>query len=552
MRVLGDDEISTPQTPKRPIEESNMDTSNESWIEAACQWLQLPESERLSGHATAERISQAIAAAEPNELAHLVDVFIGRLDQISIHPSRLRLVMQMLAARVLRTLTEADADERESLRDQPLVSPSALTELYQRLSEADGQAAAHTLQMLAAQLDEESIDLLAGVLAESPPEDWKQVALGLSPLWNADAETLAFFFERLDSQHLHPSTLSILIDLAGYATRSGKLAEHPWQGRQAELASLLSSVVQRLHALEREPAKFGTDVAEVQRVLNDSVSLTISLCDALGLVGNGLESSAALQQAMQLSHRRIQAEAAGALARLGVEEGRQRLVELARDPVARLRAVGYAEELGFAERIDEDLRLPVALAEAELVSWLASAEQYGIAPQHVELIDTRSQYWPGYEEPRDCYLFRYEYELPAGRVSNIGIAGPATHAFTVDLSALPLDDVYAIFAGWQAEHEDIFEIPMTGLNVAQRREADRLIEILAAQHLQVEEPVALTFLLGEVALLAIVDGERGQRCAITDGLETLHFATSSSSTSLTPAIVLALYRGRKLLRTFNP
>ena len=534
-----------------------METSNESWIETACQWLQLPESEIASGRATAEPISQAIvsqaiSSAEPQEVAQLVDVLIASFDQLTVVTSRLRLVMQMLAARVLLSLSEADDEEQESLRDQPLVSPSALTELYQRLSEVDGQAAAHALQMLAAQPDEESIDLLAGLLDESPPEDWKQVALGLSPLWNADSEKLAFFFERLDSDHLHPSTLSILIDLAGHATRSGKLAEHPWHGCQADLASLLSNVCQRLYALEREPAKFGSDVSEVQRVLNDSVSLTISLCDALGLVGNELESSPALRQAMQLSHRRIQAEAAGALARIGADEGRRRLVELAGDPVARLRAVSYAEELGCAELIDEDLRLPAALAEAELVSWLASAEQYGFAPQHVELIDTRTQFWPSYEAPRDCYLFRYEYELPTGPVSNIGIAGPATHAFTVDLSHLPLDDVYAIFAGWQVEHEDIFEIPMTGLNVAQRREADRLIESLAALQLQVEEPVALAFFLGEVALLAIVESDRGRRCAVTDGFETLHLAINSSPTSLTPAIVLALYRGRKLLRTFNP
>lgn len=529
-----------------------MGISDESWIETACQWLRVSESELAHGRVTAERVSLAIAAAEPPQLAQMVDVLIASFEQLSMHPSRLRLVLQVLAARLLQCLSEAEDEERESLRDQPLVSPSALTELYQRLSEVDGQAAAHALQMIAAQPDEESIDLLAGLLAESPPEDWKQVALGLSPLWNADSERLAFFYERLDSNHLHPATLSILIDLAGFATRKGKLAEHPWNGRQAELASLLSSVCQRLYALERDPAKFGSDVTEVQRVLGDSVSLTISLCDALGLVGSELESSAALRQAMQLSHRRIQAEAAGALARLGVEEGRQRLLELARDPVARLRAVSYAEELGCAELIDEELRLPAALAEAELVGWLASAEQYGIAPQHVELIDTRTQYWPSYEAPRDCYLFRYEYELPTGKVSNIGIAGPATHAFIVDLSSLPLDDVYAVFAGWQAEHEDIFEIPMTGLNVAQRREADRLLESLAAQQLHVEEPVALTFFLGEVALLAIVESDRGRGCAITDGFETLNFAINSSPTSLTPAIVLSLYRGRKLLRTFNP
>ncbi len=529
-----------------------METSNPSWIDTVSQWLQLPESESQAAGRTAAHVSQAIASAEPYELTHMVDALIAHFDALSNHASRLRWVMQILAARLLQCLSDASEDERDGLRDQPLVSPSALAALYRRLGDMDGQAAAHALQMLAAQCDEESIDLLAGLLTENPPEDWQQVALGLSPLWNADAESLAFFYERLDCRSLHSATLSILIDLAGYAKRKGKIAEHPWQGHHQELARLLSGVCQRLHTLEREPAKFGSDVAEVQRVLNDSVSLTISLCDALGLVGNPQESSAALQHAMQLSHRRIQAEAAGALARLGDAKGCQRLVELARDPVARLRAINYAEELGCVELIDEELRLPVALAEAELVSWLASAEQYGIAPQHVELIDTRTQYWPGYEEPRDCYLFRYEYELPSGTASNIGIAGPATHAFTADLTSLPLDDVYAIFAGWQAEHEDIFEIPMAQLNVAQRREADRLVECLGARQLQVSEAVALTFFFGEVALLAIVEGDHGRGCAVTDGWETLNFAIHSSPTSLTPSIVLSLYRGRKLLRTFNP
>lgn len=529
-----------------------METSNDSWIEATCHWLSQSDNSASQSGTTAAQITQAIASAAPSELEPLVDVLVASFDQLSGNSPRLRLVLQALAARLLQTLAEADDEQRESLRDQPLISPSSLTQLNQRLSEVDCQAASHALQMLAAQPDEESIDLLADLLAESPPEDWKQVALGLSPLWNADPVHLAFFYERLDSRHLHPSTLSILLDLAGHAVRKGKLAEHPWQGRQLELANLLGSVCERLQTLEREPAKFGSDVAEVQRVLNDSVSLTISLCDTLGLLGSRQEAAPALLRAMQLSHRRIQAEAAGALVRLGVAEGQQRLVELARDPVARLRAVTYAEELGCVEEIDEELRLPGALAEAEMVSWLASSEQFGIAPQRVELLDTRCQYWPGYEEPQNCYLFRYEYDLPAGQVSNIGIAGPVTHAFTTDLSPLPLDDVYAIFAGWQADHEDIFELPLTQLNVAQRREADRLLESLAAQDLRVDEAVALTFFLGEVAVLAIVDSEHGRGCAITDGFETLHFAIGRGSTALTPAVVLALYRGRKLLRTFNP
>ncbi|MEZ6077090.1 MAG: hypothetical protein R3C56_15905 [Pirellulaceae bacterium] len=327
-----------------------METSDETWIETACQWLQASESEHAHDRATTEHVTQAIAAAEPPQLAHLVDLLVSRIDLGSIHPSRLRLLMQVLAARLLQCLSTADGEQREGLLDQPLVSPSALTELYQRLSELDGPAAAHALQMLAAQPDEESIDLLAGLLAESPPVDWKQVALGLSPLWNADSERLAFFFERLDSDHLHPATLSILIDLAGYATRKGKLAEHPWTGRQTKLASLLSSVCQRLYSLEREPAKFGSDVAEVQRVLGDSVSLTISLCDALGLVGSEHESSPCLAT----SHAALSPPHSGRGSRrwLGSGRGGTPAIVGARSRSSRGGcAVSYAERAGL-RRID--------------------------------------------------------------------------------------------------------------------------------------------------------------------------------------------------------
>lgn len=508
-------------------------------------------------------------AVEPPEMERLLTTLVARFDELSIYPPRLRMIMQALAARLLHLVSEASGSTAgastakahsaalEALRDQPLVNPATLTDLYQRLSEVDAVAAAHALQMLSAQPDDESIDLLADLLSHSPPEDWKQVGLALSPLWRADPETLALFYERLDTRSLHPSTLAILIDLAGYSLRKKKLAEHPWQARQAELVSLLGNVCQRLQMLERQPAKFGDDVTQVQRVLSDSVALTVSLCDALGLIGDQQLASAVLLQAMQLSHRRIQTEAAAALVRLGVAEGQERLITLANDPAARLRAVSYAEELGCAERIDATLRDPPALAEAELASWLTSPEQFGIPPQRIELVDTRTLYWPGYEEPQACYLFRYQYDLPSGQVDNLGIAGPATLALTTDLTRLPADDVYAIFAGWQVEHEDIFEIPMTQLNVAQRSEVDRLTAHLLDQGLHVTQSIALTFFLGEVALIAEVDpieadGEATGGYALTDGIETLHFRSQRGPTALTPAVVVALYRGRKLLRTFNP
>ena len=545
----------------------DMDRSHDSWIEATCYWL--ASATGTSHQAGAERpIDAGLAAAEPAEIEQLLTTLVAKFDEMSAQPPRLRMLMQATAARFLQLLSECTghatnhpSSERkaglQALRDHPLLNPAILTDLYQRLTEVDSVAAAHALQMLAAQPDEESIDLLAELLSHSPPDDWQQVGLALSPLWQADGDTLELFFDRFDAHSLHPSTLAILIDLAGYSMRKGKLTEHPWQTRQTELVSLLSNVCQRLQMLEREPARFGDDVKQVQRVLNDSVALTVSLCDALGMIGDRQHAPAALLQAMQLSHRRIQSEAAAALVRLGVAEGQERLIALASDPAARLRAVSYAEELGCADKIDPTLREPWALAEAELASWLTSPEQFGIPPQRIELVDSRTLFWPGYEEPQACYLFRYEYDLPSGQIANLGIAGPATHAFTVDVTRLPLDDVYAIFAGWQVEHENIFEIPMTQLNVAQRSEADRLVACLLDQQLVVTQPIALTFFLGEVALIAEVEPLEGQAgssrgFALSDGIETLHFRSPRGSIGLTPAMIVSLYRGRKLLRTFNP
>lgn len=573
-----------------------MQANSDSWIQSICRWLQ-----GTSGESPAGAIDGAIAAASREQLANLLEVVAANFNSLSENASRLRVLMQLLASRFLAVAhpqTHSDKIGRDKFcresdeytrddddGDVAIFDPETLASLYELLGEIDGVAAAHTLQILAAQRDEESIELLTRILRDGPPQNWKNVALGLSPLWNYDSERLELFFDflfgRADEGYLQPSTLSVLLDLAGYSYRAGKLSQHPWHDQDQALVTLLSSVVNRLRSLEREPAKFGNDVREVQRVLTDGVALTVSLCDALGLVG---EQSAqeSLRQALELSHRRIHTEAAAALARLGFETGRQRLIELASDPVARLRAVNYADELGFADQIDQSLRLPVAMAESELVAWLASAEQYGFPPSHIELLESRTLFWPSYNEPQDCYLFRYEYqfstnhpgnshspatnssvtnssatnssidELSVKRLSNIGIAGPLTHAFQADLASLPTDDVYAAFAGWQAEHEDIYEIPMQLLNSAQRSQADRLLAHLENHQLEIVEALGLTFFLGEVSVLAIVKRQEKRASAITDGLELFHQPLTDSPASLTPDILLAIYRGRKLLRTFNP
>ncbi len=517
-----------------------MEIANDQLIEMVCRWLQ-----HAQGDVGSEVLIDAIRKASAHELESLLGVLVARFDQLGGSPQRLRILMQQMASCQL-AVHDHDSD---------LLAADVLAAAYDRLSEVDAQAAAHSLQILAAQGvagrgDEESLDSLAGVLLDNPPKQWQHAALAISPLWNANIEQLEFFFDRLQDGGMHLSTTAVLLDLANFAVRRKQLAHHPWQAKQQDLIALLNGLVARLEKLQRDPNLFGTNVDEIQSVLADSVALSVAVCDALGWIADS-RSSDVLIAAMQLSHRRIQTEAAAALARIGDASGRQRLIDLAQDCVARRRAVAYAEELGFVEEIDENLRTPVALAESELAAWLADPSQFGLPPHSLELIDSRTMFWPSYDTPQDCFLFRFTYHFPAGVVSNIGLAGPASHAFMSDLANLPLDDIYAAFAGWQVEHEEIFEVPAALFTPAQRREADRLLSDFEERGFNIVECMGLTFLLGETAVLAKLSQDSRQLWGISDGTEALHFPLNASPTAMSAEVILAIFRGRKLLRTFN-
>jgi len=98
-----------------------------------------------------------------------------------------------------------------------------------------------------------------------------------------------------------------------------------------------------------------------------------------------------LTEAMQLKHRRVQTEAAGALARLGDELGTEHLIALVNEPSARLRVIAYADELGMGDRIDDRFRTVESTAEAEMALWLSQPSQMGVPPTLVETIDQRHQ-----------------------------------------------------------------------------------------------------------------------------------------------------------------
>ncbi|MFK7737263.1 MAG: HEAT repeat domain-containing protein [Pirellulaceae bacterium] len=524
------------------FDRTHMASGSEHWIHAVLQWL-------ASGDAEAGEqlpaIQAAIGQAEWLELESCLGVVENQLEAMEIRPERSRILIQTVSARLKALKDSAEGSEYATIEAE------LFERLYGRFVELEhSMAAAHCLQALAFQADDESLEALARQLGESPPGSWEETGLALSPLWSATEEQVGSFFDALSDGFLQPTTLNVLLDLANYRVRSELSAAHPWAVRAEQLSELLKNVVGRLGYFERDPTQFGDNVEEVQKTLQESVSLSVSLCDALGLIGDKC-AVPVLENALDLSHRRIQTEAAGALARMDEDLGKARLMELAQDSVARARAVAYAEELGFVEEMPEDVRHSEALAESELAAWLAGPEQFGFPPQSIELVDSRTQHWPSFEEPQNCYLFRYEYQLPNGPVSNVGIAGPLCQGFQADLANLPVDDIYAAYAGWQAEHEEIFEVPVEQLNASQRVEADRLEQSLRALDYEIEQSIALAMFFGELSLVVNVRKAGAAFCAVTDGNELTCYSKTEHPASMNAEVVLCIYRGRKLLRTFN-
>ncbi len=242
---------------------------------------------------------------------------------------------------------------------------------------------------------------------------------------------------------------------------------HPAADRRSQLESLLRAIMHQLNCLE-ERGGDGDSSADLARKMEDAVALVVSLCDALALIGHQ-ESTAILLQTLDLSHRRIRTEAAAALARLGDDAGVDALLGLAAEPVARLRVLAYAAELGLEDRIDPQCATDKARCEAEVALQLAQPAYFGLPPTRLETIDRRTLYWPGCDEPVDCFLFRYFYELAGSQFANIAIGGPLSHTFAADLCDVSIDDIYAAFAGWDVEHDEIHEIPAADLNDAQAR-----------------------------------------------------------------------------------
>jgi hypothetical protein len=512
----------------------------------------------LSDLTSAGRLTDRELARSLKRAAWVAELGSSQFEELLRGASELPLPLAPQADRLLSVwLASAFQARRKQVRSVLATEESrgiysAIESVYRRLpptSHARGQL----LAWLAARAEASDLDLLGRLLVEDPPEDDQDVMQSLAPLFQDRRAQAAALFPRVLDALGHSVLAAPVLDLANFLTREKLVVRHPASERSSALAGLLGEVVQSLERLEERPDEHGDSPQALSRRVARGVALAVSLCDALALIGDKY-AVGKLNQALEVRHRRVRTEAAAALARLGDKHGAEVLVALAAEPVARLRILAYADELGLADKVDPRFATPEARAEAELCVWLAEPTQYGLPPTACELVDHRRQHWPGFRDAVDCYLFRFQYILTIEgqerSFSNIGIAGPMAHAFVADLGDLSPDDIYAAFAGWHAQHADIREFDVERLSKSEQLEVERLKRRLIDAGYSDIDPQRMGYFFGDKALVALARRDGVTGVAVADFHETFFFPHHGSR-PLGGEEVYCIYKGRKLLGVFN-
>ncbi len=441
----------------------------------------------------------------------------------------------------------ADPQAAESLTtNQALVT---WERLYLALP-ADDAMRGQILRGLSRAATPTGLECFTRLMVENPPTVSAHTDLAFVPLFRRKDAAVAALYPRLLEAIQHPQIATSVLDLANYLVHEGVLRPHPGRQRVGQLIDLLGGLVQHLNDLETRPNDFAHTPQELSDKVSRGVALSIAVCDALGLIGDP-KAVGRLRQAMQLSHRRIKAEAATALARAGDEDGLECLLELAAEPASRPQAVRYLTELGLEDKIDPQYRTTEAQAEGEFAAWLAGAAQFGLPPHKLEVVDRSQQFWPGYREPVDCCLVRYEYRFPNGRLTGIGIAQPVIHAFHVDLEDLPPADIYAMYAGWSADHASIRETLYDDLAGDTRVRAQAIGEQLTHNGYTQVRPIKVGQFFGQEIHVYVARLEERPGVVMVESGQIHWLPAGEQQRPPGPHEAYHLLKGRKLLQAFN-
>lgn len=396
------------------------------------------------------------------------------------------------------------------------------------------------LQLLLGNRVPSAIAIGVDLLVTQPPADWKDASLAISALMQSSHWKVADVFPRiLDATQ--PAVLAPAIDVANLLVRSKGVSPHPAAERFDVLLQLFGQVVQQLAALEEDPSRYSDRVADIQRILFDGVSLTVSICHFFALQKDP-RAVGKLTQALDLGHRRIKTEAAYALAAIGEPRAVDLLVELMQDHASRPRVLAYLRELGLEDRIPVEWTSSLSDAQSQLAVWLSQPEQFAIPPTEIDCIDQRTLTWPGCDGMQECFLLRFQYQIGEAAHTNIGFAGPCAYAFPFDVSSLGHDELYGMFLAQDIEDPTARRSAWGTEDLEELAEDEALLELIAECGFSDLKPSHQVQFLGNRAVVAHAVDPQGNPVRVLGDEEGC--ITDSASYPLAHDRLIARWMGR--------
>ncbi|MCW5755667.1 MAG: HEAT repeat domain-containing protein [Phycisphaeraceae bacterium] len=215
---------------------------------------------------------------------------------------------------------------------------------------------------------------------------------------------------------------------------------------------------------ERHPFDSDAGVARLRDYLTGQTdSYAHSACGALPFVSHA-ERETLLELARNHADDGVRIEAAWVLAKLGRQEGFDTIAEACLDRNRAMQAMHYLEELGREDLVPPPARDPDFVTMAQMCNWLSHPNEFGEAPDTIELFDKRTIYWPPTDDTREMRIFKYRYE-PNGdwreeAEEGVGMVGSITFALFGDTDpSMDPKDIYGRHCCWELRMNEDGRMP---------------------------------------------------------------------------------------------
>ncbi len=260
-----------------------------------------------------------------------------------------------------------------------------------------------------------------------------------------------------------------------------------------------------------------------------------------------------LSRAMQHCDFGVRIEAAWAAAKLGREDGLQKLADYCLDIHNSVRAQTYLHELDREDWIPLQAQEPSFRAQARFSEWLAHPNELGEPPDELIIVDHRQLAWPPTAELKPFWLIEFrQYADNALEDDTIdrGLVGSMTWCFFFGhMRERPVEDAYAIHCAWEMANDELIREE----DVANTNEYDGMLNQWTGSPLQSPKICKVVELSPKLSIPgrliafaeAMIDGEKGW--VALDGARSMWYPSSEQPESGSMFYIPKIHIGRQLL-----